>query len=747
MVDTVAHAARRIYVEHGLRIGLLMRHGGALVIYAAALVVAPAVSTGGALFASAAGTWSFYRLLTRSVTTRALAADYAVTVAACVAIPALLSDKLCESSCVSISIAGTAILSFTVLALVLNVAMTLGLAAALTLGWTLADRSIASGPLVSVYYFALLWAAASVAQLLTVRVTDSVDRARAERLDIELSQQVNAAVREYDREQMRLLHDTVASTLLMVGTGTDLSTDRVAAQARRDLQVFTATSHVRPPPTDLVAALHDHANHISIPVYYAGAKVMWVDGATAAPIAAAAREALTNVERHSGATTVTITVHSGVIRISDDGNGFDITRPTRGHGIANSIVARMERLGGSAEITTQPGQGTIVELRWPTAASANAAAIPDPERMIDRAHAGYRLVLASYGLVNLLVTVPAYLRIATHPYLQWALIVVSAAAALSAVPGIFGRPSIPARYGITALMAVALVQSASLPIHELSPRLQWAEGTIGWCVLPLLVNIRVPYAIGVLAWCWVVPAVFLISRDLSAHAIVDLGYDTAGVLLPQLCALLMTDVIRRAATAAALETAARMRVSAATRIAQAVQEEYQRRFAELAATIAPLLSVLAEGGPVDAVTRRRAQLEYQRLRTLFDQSSSFEHVLLRELRPRVDSAQNRGIAVSVDVQGTLPAMDEATARRLARLVDQFLAAAASPARITVSAETAAVELSVMCNRAHHVELPTKSIVGDEDEFDLTTLDDTVWITVRHPLPEGPPDHARAGQPT
>ena len=744
MVDTVTNAAHRIYVEHGLRIGLLMRHGGALVIYAAALFVAP---TGGAVFAAAAGAWSLFRLLTGSVAARALAVDYTVTVAACAAIPVLLSDRLCESSCVSISIAGTAILSFTVLALMLNVAMTLGLAAALTVGWALADRSIASGPMASVYYFVLLWAAATVAQMLTVRVTDSVDNARAERLTIELRERVNAAVREYDREQMRLLHDTVASTLLMVGTGTDLSTERVAAQARRDRLVFNETSHVPAPPADLVAALRDHATHISTPVHYAGVTAMWVDGATAAPIAAAAREALTNVDRHSGATAVTITVHTGMIRISDNGDGFDITRPTRGHGIANSIIARMQQFGGVAEITARQGQGTTVELRWPTAISASAAAVSDPERMIERAHALYRLVLTTYGLVNLFATVPAYVRIATHPYLQWTLITVSALAALSAVPAIFGRPTVPARIGITALMAVAVVQSASLPIHELSPGLQWAEGAIGWCVLPLLVNIRVPYAIGVLAWCWVVPAIFVISRDPSTHTVVDLGFDTAGVLLPQLCALLMTEVIRRAATAAAMESDARMRVSTASRIAQAVQLEYQRRYADLAETIQPLLAHLADGGPVDSVTRRRAQLEYQRLRTLFDQSATFEHVLLRELRPRVDSAQNRGIAVSVDVQGTLPAMDEATARRLARLVDQVLAAAASPARITVTAETAAVELSVMCNRARHVDLPTKSSVCDEDEFDLTTLDDTVWITVRHPLPEGPTDHARAGQPT
>ncbi|MUL48677.1 ATP-binding protein [Mycobacterium sp. CBMA293] len=747
MVDTAADAARRNFLEQGMRIGLLMRHGGALVIYAVVLIVTPTAGTAGAVFAAAAGAWALYRLVSRSVSSRALAVDYAVTVAACLAIPVLVSDEVCQPTGVAVSIAGTAILSFTVLAPLLDVAMTVGVVAALVTGSALADRSIASGALVSVYYFALLWAAATVVQMLTVRVTDSVDNARAERLAVELRQQVSAAVREYDREQMRLLHDTVASTLLMVGTGTALSSDRVAVQARRDLEVFTNTSRMSASSADLVAALRDYAAHISTPVHYAGAAAMWLDGATTATIAAAAREALTNVDQHSGATAVTVTVTKGLIQIADDGSGFDVSQPVRGHGIARSIIARMEQLVGAATITSTPGHGTTVELRWPTDRSEATTPPPDPERLIERGHAGYALVLISYGLVNLFVTVPSSLRVAADPYLQWTLIVVSAAATLSAVPGILGRPSIPARIGITALMTVALVQSATLPIHQLAPRLQWAEGAIGWCVLPLLMGQRPRVGVGVLIWCWTVPGIAEIIRNPTAANVVDFGYDTASVLIPQLCALLMTHVIRRTAVVAAAETDSQMRLAATTRIADAVQAEYQRRYANLAGTIRPLLSVLAEGGPVGAVTRRRAQVEYQRLRTLFDQSASFEHVLLRELRPHVDAAQNRGIAVSIHVEGTLPAMDDAVARQLARMLDRVLTAATNSARITVTADMTAVELSVIGLGFRHSELPTKSGVGDEDEFDLTILDDTVWITVRHTLPEGPSHNARAGRPT
>jgi len=748
MFDTDTGAARRNFLQHAMGISLFMRHGAALVVYAVVLVPAPRIGAAGAAFACLAGAWSLYRLLTRSATPRIIAIDYAVTIAACLALPVLSSDRqVCPSTCAPIAIAGTAIASFTVFEPLLNMAMTAGVAAALAAGVASVDGLRDADQWVNVYYFALLWVASTLIRMLTVRVAEKVDVARAERLAVELRQKVNAAVRDYDREQMRLLHDTVASTLLMVGTGTALSPDRVAAQARRDLRVFTEASHAPAPPADLVAALRDHATHATTPVSYAGATAMWVDGATAATIAAATREALTNVDRHSGATAVTITVHIGRIQITDNGCGFDSTQPTRGHGIADSIVARMQQLGGVAEISTQPGRGTSVELRWPTATSANATAAPDPERLIERAHMVFGLALVAYALVNLLVTVPASLAFAAYPHLQWVLIVVTTAATLSAIPRVMGRTNPRARFGIVALVIVALVQSISMPINDLDPQLQWAEGAIGWCVLPLLLSVRLGYAVGVLAWCWVVPAIYAIIRNPSAHTIVDLGYDTASVLVAQFCALVVADMIRQSAAAATAETESHMRLTAAARIADAVQEEYDRRYADLADTIQPLLSTLADGEPVDDETRRRAQLEYQRLRTLFDQSSSFEHVLLRELRPRVDAAQNRGIAVSVDVQGTLPTMDVPTARRLARLVDQVLHSAASPARITLTAEAAAVELSIMCHRAGHTDLPTKSSVCDEDEFDLTTLDDTVWITVRHPLPERSTEHVRAGQPT
>jgi signal transduction histidine kinase len=87
----------------------------------------------------------------------------------------------------------------------------------------------------------------------------------------------------------------------------------------------------------------------------------------------AAQEALTNAAKHAGVRRVSLFAEAGAdelfVLVRDRGRGFD---PTSGvgrdrHGVANSIVRRMERHGGTAQIRSQPDRGTEVELRMPIA--------------------------------------------------------------------------------------------------------------------------------------------------------------------------------------------------------------------------------------------------------------------------------------------------------------------------------------------------------------------------------------------
>ena len=91
-----------------------------------------------------------------------------------------------------------------------------------------------------------------------------------------------------------------------------------------------------------------------------------VDDAIGA-LVAAAREAMVNAAKFSGEPRVSVFVEVGPDRVEafvrDRGRGFDPARvdPDR-RGIADSIRGRMERVGGSAEVVSAPGEGTEVGL-------------------------------------------------------------------------------------------------------------------------------------------------------------------------------------------------------------------------------------------------------------------------------------------------------------------------------------------------------------------------------------------------
>jgi signal transduction histidine kinase len=51
--------------------------------------------------------------------------------------------------------------------------------------------------------------------------------------------------------------------------------------------------------------------------------------------------------------------------VRDDGAGFDVDHTRLGHGVTESIVARVRDVGGRSEIVSSPGDGTEVRL-WST---------------------------------------------------------------------------------------------------------------------------------------------------------------------------------------------------------------------------------------------------------------------------------------------------------------------------------------------------------------------------------------------
>src|ERR1700752_20974 len=227
-------ASRRQLMRRAATTALVLRNGINLILAVVALAD-PETSTRalGAWLLSALAVWSFYRLLTRSQHPMATIADFAFVLVMGVAIPVIDPDpQFYLSISVSHGVAGTAVTSFSVaMAPRVSFAMTVGVAVAFAWGTSAVIGWQNLGAVAPLQFFAVQWATVALLRFMLIRVASAVDRARGDRQLAQLDQQVSEAVRGYEREQLALLHDPAASTLMMVGQGTRLPPERLAAQA------------------------------------------------------------------------------------------------------------------------------------------------------------------------------------------------------------------------------------------------------------------------------------------------------------------------------------------------------------------------------------------------------------------------------------------------------------------------------------------------------------------------------------
>ncbi|HEY0416865.1 MAG TPA: PspC domain-containing protein [Gaiellaceae bacterium] len=170
------------------------------------------------------------------------------------------------------------------------------------------------------------------------------------------------------------IHDSVLQTLALVQRDAD-DARRVRSLARRqerELRRWLYGSGYGDAETfadALAEAVADVEEAHGVQVELATSGDAPLDGPMA-EVVLAAREAMTNAARHSGSTEISVYAEAEPDLVSvfvrDRGIGFDRTAiGADRRGIAESIEARMHRAGGSATITTSPGEGTEVELVLP----------------------------------------------------------------------------------------------------------------------------------------------------------------------------------------------------------------------------------------------------------------------------------------------------------------------------------------------------------------------------------------------
>lgn len=170
------------------------------------------------------------------------------------------------------------------------------------------------------------------------------------------------------------IHDSVLQTLALIQrhAGDSARVATIARRQERELRGWLYGSGVADVDR-LVTALADAAADVEelhgVPIELASAGDVPLDDRTR-QLVLAAREAMTNSAKFSGAAEIAVYAEVGAEAVSvfvrDRGAGFDraTVTPDR-RGIAESIEGRLERAGGTAAIVSAPDSGTEVELRLP----------------------------------------------------------------------------------------------------------------------------------------------------------------------------------------------------------------------------------------------------------------------------------------------------------------------------------------------------------------------------------------------
>ena len=182
-------------------------------------------------------------------------------------------------------------------------------------------------------------------------------------------------IRTEERAEMAAhLHDSVLQTLALIQRAPEPR--EMASLARTQERELRAWLYGRAPALagarlrdaiDAMAGRVEREQHVRVEAIVVGD--VDLDERVGALVAAVG-EATLNAARHSTATEVSVYVEVEEEAVSafvrDLGTGFDpdaVAADRRG--IADSIVGRLERHGGTASITSRPGGGTEVAMRLP----------------------------------------------------------------------------------------------------------------------------------------------------------------------------------------------------------------------------------------------------------------------------------------------------------------------------------------------------------------------------------------------
>jgi signal transduction histidine kinase len=211
-----------------------------------------------------------------------------------------------------------------------------------------------------------------------------------------IAQMEHAQLLATDRERIgRELHDGIIQNIYAAGLGLEQAHHLVAEDPPRsqhqiemvmealnraiedirryifDLRTAEQTRELERVLENLVHGLQlDTLLEVNLEV--TGQRCCWLDSDRIGHVTQIAREALSNVVQHAGATRVDVNLaylgHTTLLTVTDNGQGADLAvlsnNGHEGQGIAN-MQTRANMLGGVLDLDSQPGQGFRLSLAIP----------------------------------------------------------------------------------------------------------------------------------------------------------------------------------------------------------------------------------------------------------------------------------------------------------------------------------------------------------------------------------------------
>ncbi len=451
-----------------------------------------------------------------------------------------------------------------------------------------------------------------------------------------------------------VVHDEVLATLTLARAGLPVPVDRLAAQARRAAGMLTTLAAEGSAGLPLAAALEAAARRAGARFVHAGAGKPALDEPVRDALEAATRQALENSVRHAGDGAVrrvvlTTDAHEVAIEVIDDGVGFDPAAVAADRlGVRTSIRARLQDVGGAAEVTARPGEGTRVRLVW--------RAPEDPDLVLSSHSRELSFGLVVIAVVFVVGQTASAAAAALASQQWWPPLSVLVALLVGAEVLRRSPTPVPSRRRTAVFVAVAVATVAGgLLVVPFTFGTLWFVSASAFLLLALALRGRVVTAVAGVAV--LVTVVTLAGAVAGAPAATVLQVIARPLILVALAVALMGVVERLQRHIRALH---RRTLAATERRAwdEAARAELSRRADDLDADVVPLLRRIGEGTALSDADRGRCASLEGRLRDEYRAG-----ILVREpLAEAARAARARGVdVVLLDDTATPLADDEADA--------------------------------------------------------------------------------------